>query len=75
MLNAKPLPWYLRLMYLLPVFLCVAITTITIVKYSKIGTISIISSPSSPGADLDEETRRAQEILKQQRQQQLAEET
>lgn len=75
MLNANPIPWYLRLMYLLPIFLCIAITIFVIADYTKTETTttSTSSAAASSAVTLNEETERGEEILDQYQQQQETE--
>lgn len=63
----KKLPWYLRIMYLLPIFLCVTITVVAVIKYTRTSYTGISDLPASTTEpDLREETERGKEILEQQ---------
>lgn len=63
----KKLPWGLRIMYLLPVFLCVTITLVTVIKYTRISYNGINDLPVSvTEPDLQTETERGEEILQEQ---------
>ncbi|MBD3308054.1 hypothetical protein GF339_16535 [candidate division KSB3 bacterium] len=54
MQNSKELPAYVKVFYLLPILLCVALTIMMVISYTK---------TTSP--ELDEETLRGKEILEQ----------
>lgn len=61
------LPWYLRIMYFLPIFLCVTITVVTVIKYTRTSYIEMSDLPvviTEP--ELEEETVRGEEILEEQ---------
>lgn len=63
----KKLPWGLRIMYLLPVCLCVTITLVTVIKYTRTSYNGISDLPvSSTEANLQTETERGEEILQEQ---------
>jgi hypothetical protein len=59
--SEKKLPWYLRIMYALPVLLCVIITIVAIITYTR------VDSPVTPASEttLKEETERGKEILEE----------
>ncbi|MDY0092050.1 MAG: hypothetical protein RBT80_05075 [Candidatus Vecturithrix sp.] len=59
----KKLPWLLRIMYMLPILLCVTITVVTVIASTRTSytvPVAIIES------DLQEESERGEEILKEQ---------
>lgn len=63
----KKLPWGLRIMYLLPVLLCVTITLVTVIKYTRTSYASISDMPISvTEPELQAETARGEEILQEQ---------
>jgi len=68
MMNADKLPWYLRILYLLPIFICIAITVNLDIEYTAYEHPSSAISVEVPDSeDLEEETQRGEEILEQQR--------
>jgi hypothetical protein len=72
------MPWYLRILYILPILLCIAVTLYIIIEYTTVkpaieeATIPGTLAPSSePGAEtLDEEARRGEKILQEYEKQQ-----
>lgn len=65
----KTFPWYLSVMYLLPVLLCITITLTTVIRYTRIGSPQVSISES----ELREEAARAEDILREQQAQDEAE--
>lgn len=61
--SEEKLPWYLRIMYALPILLCVIITVATVINYNRIGAPPVAVAESK----LQEETERGEEILQEQR--------
>ncbi len=59
----KKLPWLLRIMYILPILLCVTITVVTVI--TSTGTSSIVPIAITE-PELQEESERGEEILKEQ---------
>ena len=65
------MPWYLRILYLLPILLCIAVTMYIIIEYTTLqpaieeAAIPGTRTPSSELGEetLDEEARRGEEIL------------
>ncbi len=59
----KKLPWLLRIMYMLPILLCVTITVVTVIASTRTSyTVPVASIESA----LQEESERGEEILKEQ---------
>ncbi|GAK56875.1 hypothetical protein U27_03839 [Candidatus Vecturithrix granuli] len=65
----KTFPWYLSVMYLLPVLLCITITLTMVIRYTKTASPQVSIAES----ELREETARADEILREQQAQDEAE--
>ncbi len=59
------LQWLVRIMYILPIFLCISITLVTIIKVTE---IELQVEPTQKMASTsDEEILRGQEVLDKQR--------
>ena len=58
-MNNHKLPWYLRIVYILLILLCIALTSSTVIKYTKIESVPALTSKT------DDETLRGEAILEQ----------